>query len=71
MGHPPAVSILSILESMPIEQIDDETLILVDHGQEAIFQVRQGPQPTHRAPAVENLPNPRQRPAPDTRRPSA
>jgi len=41
LGQYPAASIMSVLEKKPIEEIDDQTLILADVGAKAIQQVRQ------------------------------
>ncbi|GIX07103.1 MAG: hypothetical protein KatS3mg115_1506 [Candidatus Poribacteria bacterium] len=41
LGHYPAVSLLSVLKKKPIEQIEDETLILADQAEKAIRQVRE------------------------------
>lgn len=40
VGQQPAVSILSVLEQKPIQEIDDETLILADISRKAIRQVK-------------------------------
>jgi ClpP class serine protease len=39
LGHYPAASILKVLERKPIQEIDDETVILADISQKAIRQV--------------------------------
>ena len=40
VGQQPAVSILSVLEQKPIQEIDDETIILADVARKAIRQVK-------------------------------
>jgi ClpP class serine protease len=41
VGQQPAVSILSVLEQKPVQEIDDNTLILADVSRKAIRQVRE------------------------------
>jgi ClpP class serine protease len=41
VGQQPAVSILSVLEQKPMQEIDDNTLILADVSRKAIRQVRE------------------------------
>jgi ClpP class serine protease len=41
LGQYPAASILKVIKSKPIEEIEDETLILADQSEKAIFQLRQ------------------------------
>ncbi|MCS6873878.1 MAG: hypothetical protein NZM17_04290 [Pyrinomonadaceae bacterium] len=40
IGQQPAASILKVLEKKPIEEIEDETLILADIAEKAIKQVK-------------------------------
>jgi ClpP class serine protease len=40
LGKYPAASILKVVEKKPVEEIDDETLILADQSEKAISQVR-------------------------------
>ena len=41
LGQYPAASILKVIKSKPIGEIEDETLILADQSEKAIFQLRQ------------------------------
>ena len=41
LGHWPAASILSVVKRKPVEEIDDETLILADQAEKAIAQLRE------------------------------
>ncbi|MEE4297809.1 MAG: ATP-dependent Clp protease proteolytic subunit [Pseudomonadales bacterium] len=40
LGQVPAASILRVLKDKPVEQIDDETLVLADMARKAIFELR-------------------------------
>lgn len=40
LGQHPAASVLKVLEKKPIEEIDDQTIILADQAEKAIQQVR-------------------------------
>ncbi len=40
LGRWPAASILSVVKRKPVEEIDDETLILADQAEKAITQLR-------------------------------
>ena len=41
LGQYPAASILKVIKSKPIAEIDDETLVLADQAEKAIFQLRE------------------------------
>jgi ClpP class serine protease len=40
LGQQPAASILKVIEKKPVEEIDDETLILADQAEKAVRQLR-------------------------------
>jgi ClpP class serine protease len=40
LGQKPAVSVLKVIERKPVEEIDDETLILADQAEKAVKQLR-------------------------------
>jgi ClpP class serine protease len=42
LGQSPAASVLRVIRSKPIAEVDDETVILADQAEKAIFQLRQG-----------------------------
>src|SRR6202035_3545863 len=41
LGQFPAASLLKVIRSKPIAEVDDETLVLADQGEKAIFQLRE------------------------------
>ncbi len=41
LGHQPAASILNVLEMKPVNEIDDQTLIMADIAQKAVKQVKE------------------------------
>jgi ClpP class serine protease len=40
LGQFPAASLLKVLRSKPMSEIDDETIVMADQGEKAIFQLR-------------------------------
>ena len=40
LGQYPAASLLKVIKSKPIAEVDDETLILADQSEKAIVQLR-------------------------------
>src|ERR1700733_13257016 len=41
LGQFPAASLLKVLRSKPMSEIDDETIVMADQGEKAIFQLRE------------------------------